>query len=232
MTASPATPTAERPGTWEPLRLAELLATRLCHDLSGAVGAAIGALDLAAEDAAVALEATALARGAAHTLAARLRLLRAAWGGGEAPLSIADLREFARGLPGETVKADFNELQGARPLLPQTGRLLLNVMLLAAESLPGGGTVALCGDIRREVMVLLDGARAAWPPGLALWLVDPQAAWEAIGRDVSLPVATRRLQGPLTALIAHEVGLRIVMPIAAGRAASAPPLIVSMTHES
>jgi histidine phosphotransferase ChpT len=232
MTASPATPTAERPGTWEPLRLAELLATRLCHDLSGAVGAAAGALDLAAEDADAAAEATMLARGATHALAARLRLLRAAWGGGDAALSVADLRSLARGLPGETVEAVFDELSGSRPSLPQAGRLMLNVLLLAAESLPGGGTIALCGDIRREVMVLLDGPRAGWPSGLALWLVDPHAAWEALGRDVSLAVATRRVQGPLTALIAHETGLRIAMPIAAGRAGAAPPLIVSMTRES
>lgn len=77
------------------LRLAELLAARLCHELAGPIGALAGTLELAIEDADGAGFALALEQAAAT--AARLRLVRAAWGLPGEPLDVAGLRELLAG---------------------------------------------------------------------------------------------------------------------------------------
>ena len=74
---------------------------------------------------------------------------------------------------------------------------MLNLLLLAAESLPGGGIVALSGSPAHSILVTISGPRAAWPAGLAIWLNDEAAAWQAMLAD------PRRLQAPLTALLAR-----------------------------
>ena len=66
-------------GMSESLRLAELLCARLCHDLSGILGALIGILEIAREEQPEG-ETLALAEDTANELIQRLKLLRAAWG--------------------------------------------------------------------------------------------------------------------------------------------------------
>ena len=63
----------------EALRLAELLCARLCHDLSGPLGALIGIIEIAREEQPDS-ETLALAEETAVELGQRLKLLRAAWG--------------------------------------------------------------------------------------------------------------------------------------------------------
>ena len=201
------------------LQLAELLATRFSHDLSGPLTGLAVALGEAPADA----EALALAQQAAAALRRRLALLRAAWGA-PAALSATALRELAQGLP----NAPRLQLELAGPIatavLPPVGaRLLLNVLLLAAESLPRGGAITLEGDPAQDVMVGLDGAGAGWPEGLAAMLADPDAAW------TGLPAAPRgpRLQAALTALLAQQAGARLRLLLAAG-ADDAPPLLIEL----
>lgn len=71
-----------RTATHNALRLSEALATRLCHDLSGPVNTLLGVADVVADDATAAPEALLLMVQAGQSLARRLRLYRAAWGGG------------------------------------------------------------------------------------------------------------------------------------------------------
>ena len=78
-------------GMNEALRLAELLCARLCHDLSGPLGALIGVLEIAREEQ-PASETLALAEDTAVELGQRLRLLRAAWGQDGDDLDVARLR--------------------------------------------------------------------------------------------------------------------------------------------
>ena len=70
-----------RPPTVTGLRLAELLAARLCHEVSGPAGTLAGAVEIARTEPASAAEALDIAAKAAASLAGRLRLLRAAWAG-------------------------------------------------------------------------------------------------------------------------------------------------------
>ena len=78
------------------LLLAETLAVRLCHDLSGQVNALTGCMEILREEADP--EALALAGDAADMLARRLRLARAAWGRTGGPMSVAEWRQLAEAL--------------------------------------------------------------------------------------------------------------------------------------
>jgi len=212
-------------GTQDLLRLAELLCARLCHDLSGPLGALIGILDLAREEAPES-ETVGLAEETAAELAQRLRLLRAAWGRESDELDKARLQVFAAGLlSGRRVRLDLDGLAPDRLFPPAAGRVMLNLLLLAAESLPGGGMVALADAPSDGVLLTISGARAAWPAGLSRWLTDPENAVEAIIAD------PRRLQAPLTALLIRGYGYRlsVLMPASAvGESELSPPLLLSL----
>jgi histidine phosphotransferase ChpT len=146
-------------GTQELLRLAELLCVRLCHDLSGPLGALIGILDLAREEVPDS-ETVSLAEETAGELAQRLKLLRAAWGRASDNLDKARLQEFAAGVvSGRRVQLDLDGLAPNRLFSPEAGRVLLNLLLLAAECLPGGGMIALADAPSNGVLLTISGAR-------------------------------------------------------------------------
>jgi histidine phosphotransferase ChpT len=212
-------------GAQELLRLAELLCVRLCHDLSGPLGALIGILDLAREEVPDS-ETVSLAEETAGELAQRLKLLRAAWGRASDNLDKARLQEFAAGVvSGRRVQLDLDGLAPNRLFSPEAGRVLLNLLLLAAECLPGGGMIALADAPSNGVLLTISGARAGWPPGFSRWLTDSDAAVEAILAD------PRRLQAPLTALLVQGCGYRLsmLMPASAvGESELSPPLLLSM----
>ena len=95
----------------DPVRLAELVCARLSHDLGGLLGSLTGVLDLAREAAGGSEEELALAVETAQEIAGRLRLLRAAWGGGSGAVAIAELQDFRRGITGHRrVRLDLSGL--------------------------------------------------------------------------------------------------------------------------
>ena len=201
------------------LRVAEVLAARLCHDLAGPVGTIAASLALSDEDEASAAEARSIAAEAADAAIRRVRLLRAAWGPA-APLKIADIEMLAEALRRPQVAVDIAGDPGAVVAAP-TARVLLNVLLLAAESLPRGGHVGMStGD--EEFLIAIDGPRAAWPEHFARYLVDPDAAWGAF-EDPGVAHA-RAMLAPLTALLARGAGLRLSL-LLSGSAAPAPLLL-------
>lgn len=207
------------------LRMAELLCVRLCHDLSGPLGALVGVLDMAREEHPDS-ETLALAEETAEELAQRLKLLRAAWGPEGEELNIGRLKEFSEGLSSSRrVQVDLGGLPPSRVFSPQAGRVVLNLLLMAADSLPGGGIVAMSEAPSAGVLVTISGPRAAWPAGFSGWLVDPESAVATILAD------PRHLQPPLTALLARNYGYRVsvLMPVSpASGAELAPPLMLSL----
>src|SRR5258708_33474704 len=79
------------------LRVASLLASRLCHDLIGPLGAVDNGLELIAEEGRMAEEALALAQRSAKRAAARLRYFRYAFGaaGEDARFCTSEARRLA-----------------------------------------------------------------------------------------------------------------------------------------
>lgn len=184
MTTEPADPS---------LILAELLATRMAHDLAGLCGALQGALELAAEDPQTATEALPIARDGAAELARRLALLRAAWGGACEPLDRARLEELAAGLPGRRLRLDFSGLEAGAGLAPALARVVLNALLLGAETLRQGGTLALSGSAAAGIGIAIEGRGAAWPDS-SVGAPDAAALADAGPRGVQallLPLSAR-----------------------------------------
>jgi histidine phosphotransferase ChpT len=212
-------------GMSEALRLAEMLCARLCHDLSGLLGSLIGVVEIAREEQPES-ETLAVAEETAVELGQRLRLLRAAWGMDDEPLNIIQMQNFADSLSsGRRLQLDLGGLEPEAIFPPPAARVVLNILLLAAESLPTGGIIALSGSPTGNIVATIAGARAAWPAGLATCLADGAVAWAAVTTD------PRNLQAPLAALLAREHGFRlsILMPTGTeGADNMAPPLLLSL----
>ena len=166
-----------------------------------------------------------LAGDVAVSLGKRLHLMRAAWGGAVSTVSVAAFAGLCEGLAqAGRVKVSFEDLRPGGALCPEMARLLLNVLILAGESMPRGGTVMLAGETGGAIAVRLVGAEAAWPAHFAGWMADAGRAWAAV--DAMTPGMARGLQGPLTALIAHAGGIRMRFMMAR-MAEEAPPLILT-----
>jgi histidine phosphotransferase ChpT len=174
--------------------LCSALATRICHDVAGLLGTLAGMLEMAAEDA----EAAALAGETAGVLAARVRLLRAAWGGGGGPMDAAALAGFAQGLPGiERLQLDFSGLDGELTEAP--ARLVLCLLLGALPGMPRGGTIRISAAPRGGARLVLSGPGAAWSEGLSAW-GDPAVAAQVAA------AAPRGMAAPLACLLAARDG--------------------------
>jgi histidine phosphotransferase ChpT len=119
------------------LRVLELLNSRLCHELISPVGAINNGIELMEEDDAdFAKDAMKLVASSARTAGNRLNFYRFAYGSGRG----ASGREAALGvLEGGKVKGEWGE--AANALGVEWQRLACNMLLLAAEALPRGGTV-------------------------------------------------------------------------------------------
>ena len=212
------------------LRLAELLCARLCHDLAGPLGALIGVLEIAREEDPNS-DTLAVAELTTVELGQRLKLLRAAWGQDAEALDLDTLQGLTTGLVAgsRAVRLDLTGLAPGTTFPPPQARLVLNVVLLAAESLPGGGFIALAGSPDSFLLVTISGPRAAWPVGFTASLLDDTAALQTASDN------PRHVQAPLTALLARRLGCQLSMmmpagmiPAGAGDAGNlAPPLLLS-----
>lgn len=205
----------------EALRLAEILCARLCHDIAGPLSALTGSLELAGEaDSELAEEATEMARATGRTLISRLKLLRAAWAGEGTALDLSSLTELAAGLPGRRLALDVSALSPDTVFDPEVGRVVLNLVLLAAEALPAGGTIWL-GRAERDLLVGVSGARSAWPAGLGA----------ALAGRVSFG-SPREVQAPFTVVLARAAGLAlsILMPAGPSAPEEAPPLVLGLAR--
>jgi histidine phosphotransferase ChpT len=178
----------------DPLTLAGTLCARMCHDLAGSLGALTGTLEMAAEDAD--REALALAVALAQEVAARLRLMRAAWGSGS---DLPAPETLMPGLPGaDRLRLDTRTLAVTDENMR---RLSLNLLLVAASGLPKGGLIRMGGTNARLVLEI-DGQRAGWPDALASAATNDQALLQACEVPRAAAVA-------LACLHARALGLRI-----------------------
>ena len=172
----------------EDLRLAELLCSRLCHDLSGPVGAAAAGAELLAESGGDA-ETLELVSTSASAASARLSFLRAAFGFGVQPQRTQSLRTVVEKYFGSLTPSSQSPLElewdvTEAELPAEAARLLLNLVMTARDALPRGGSISVSGNktgssFGIKVMakgegvrlsddaheVLVDGASATGPRG-------------------------------------------------------------------
>jgi histidine phosphotransferase ChpT len=184
------------------IRLVELVCARLCHDLGGLIGTVGNALEMVAEDADRDNEVLAFASSAAKALTQRLRLLRAAWGPeGDAIGLQALVNLVAPALAARRVGLDSRGLPPDSVFSPQVGRVVLNLVVLACDCMPQGGTIVLMGE-PADLLVRIDGPAARWPSGMVACLQDEAAALIAL-------TGARSVQMPLTVLLALSRNLRL-----------------------
>jgi histidine phosphotransferase ChpT len=151
------------PVTLEALDLAALLCSRVCHDLISPSGAIVNGLEVLEEstDEETKSFALDLIKKSARTASARLQFCRIAFGAAgsaTAQIDLGDAENVARGfIEDDKIKLSWN-LSSA--LLPKNRvKLLLNMILVAAQSIPRGGIVAVEGDGPPEAMTFKIAAR-------------------------------------------------------------------------
>lgn len=150
------------------LRVAELLSSRLCHDLVGPVGAVNNGLELLEDDMDdMGPEAMKLASESGARAARALQYFRFAYGmaGSRLGGQLTELRELAANFFAEDkFKLIWPDHDIPAETPDDTGKLLLNLLLLGSEALPLGGEMTVgigVGEGRLNVALSASGDRAA-----------------------------------------------------------------------
>ena len=204
-------------------KLAEMLATRLCHDLTGPIGAVNnGAEFLDEEGFNMENEAVQLIVSSAHEAVNRLMFYRQAYGrvGDAGEACLADKKIIALDLfSGTKIKLDWPDSHtdaAGIPVSQKMSRLLLNTLIIVGASLIRGGTLSVrlsmsdAGDKVIQVTgegetIKLDAETAA-----ILQMVDDRAA----GDHVALSPKTA--QPFLALMLAQELGASIAYHVSGG----------------
>src|SRR6201981_1913589 len=168
------------------LELAALLCSRVCHDLISPVGAIVNGLEVLddnpkPEDREFALE---LIRKSAKTASARLQFCRLAFGAAGsagAQIDLGDAQAMARGhIEDGKVSITWNL---PRILLPKNRvKLLLNMLVIAQQTIPRGGMLTVDPIGEGETMafrVTSSGLNARLPQNIATILASSAHAADA-----------------------------------------------------
>jgi histidine phosphotransferase ChpT len=152
-------------------RIAELLCSRICHELVAGVAAINNGVELISEiDPGMFEEAMGLIGSSAKQASARVQYYRMAYGyaGHDALPSMAAVTALIAGLTETESRYKLETPPGGPPvsLEPGWGKLFLNLSVLAMECLPKGGTVvpaAASADGKTVLSVVGRGEEARIP---------------------------------------------------------------------
>jgi histidine phosphotransferase ChpT len=159
----------------EALDLAALLCSRVCHDLISPVGAIVNGLEVMAEekDEATQTFALDLIKRSAANASAKLQFCRIAFGAAGsagAQIDTGDAEKISRGfLEDDKTKLTWNLPRAY--MAKNRVKLLLNMLLIAGQSIPRGGKLAVDPIGTGESMgfkVSAAGTNAKIPPNAAL----------------------------------------------------------------
>jgi len=135
------------------LNVVQLLSSRICHDLVGPIAAVNTGLELMEEDSDDDGAALGLVTRSAREANRRLAFYRAAFGFGAATSAAAgwkpaldEARILAEGfLESGKVRLEWQDISADdnSPALPGAVKVVLNIILMASESLPRGGVIGL-----------------------------------------------------------------------------------------
>lgn len=197
------------PVTLEALDLAALLCSRVCHDLISPSGAIVNGIEVLEEsdDEETRSFALELIKKSARTASARLQFCRIAYGASgsvTAQIDLGDAENVARGfVEDEKVKLAWNL---SRALVPKNRvKLLLNMILVAAQSIPRGGIVAVEGEGPPETLTF-----RIWARGLNARISQAVPALLA-GYTENGMVDAHGIQPFYTGLLARSSGLAVTI---------------------
>ncbi len=190
------------------MRVAELLASRLCHDIVGPIGAVNNGMELMADESlGMADDALELASNSAAQAAAALQFFRLAYGtaGGQVEGGFSTVERLARDYLGFH-KCDLTwAAEVAGPAVPESaGKLILNMLSLASEGLPRGGTLSVCLAQPSPAVVEVLGVGA--DAGLRQEITEGMA--DGVAVDDLTP---RSVHGYFTQRVAERSGVDLVV---------------------
>ena len=198
--------------------LSGLLSAKLCHDLVNPVGAARNGLDLMADetDPALQKEALQLTNDSLADALARLKYLRLAFGSESPGHMIQEARKAATDLFARS-KVELDWPEGGVEAAPAAVRLGLNLILVAADALPRGGSLQVDWQAER-ITITCTGERAVLRPEAqaALTMDGDGAGAEAKLAPAFLAAALARRVGAAITCEVDAERVRIVCPIAPG----------------
>jgi histidine phosphotransferase ChpT len=156
--------------TTSSLELASLLCSRLCHDMLSPVGALSNGLELLADerDPEMRKRCFELLEQSAKISADKLKFFRLAFGaaGGFGEMvPVAEARTLVDALVGNNGRIEVNWALASDSLPKPAVKTLLNLALIAIESLVRGGTLDIGAELRdgaSEIVVRAAGARIAF----------------------------------------------------------------------
>ena len=169
-----------QPTAPDSIDFASLLCSRLCHDLLSPVGALNNGIELIADetDPQVREQCIGLLGDSARTTAGKLKFFRLAFGAasgfGEA-VALHEIRSAVEGLFPPGGKLELQWMAGGESLPKPAAKLLLNLVMLAGEALPRGGTLAIGaeqGSDGTEIAVRGEGSRITFDPTIRAALVQ------------------------------------------------------------
>jgi histidine phosphotransferase ChpT len=191
----------------EALDLAALLCSRVCHDLISPVGAIVNGLEVLAEDKDQETQdfALELIKKSSRTASAKLQFCRIAFGAAGsagAQIDSGDAETISRGfLEDEKTKLTWNL---TRAILPKNRiKLLLNMLVIAGQTIPRGGTLTVDGIGSGETTGF--SIRAAGVNAKVAPTVAPLLAGDG-GAD---GVDAHRIQPFYTGLLARSCGVTV-----------------------
>jgi histidine phosphotransferase ChpT len=193
--------------TLDSLDLAALLCSRVCHDVISPVGAIVNGLEVLEDenDASMRDFALDLIRKSSRQASARLQFARLAFGAAGsagASIDLGDAEQVAKGMfQDEKVKLSWT---APRALLPKNRvKLLLNLIVIATNAVPRGGTidVVVAGDAEASEFVLTSkGMNARIPPHVEELLA---------GSPESGTVDAHGIQAYYAGLVARAAGMKV-----------------------
>ncbi len=192
------------------LRLAELLSARICHDLVNPVGACNNGLDMLGDPGAEIFdEARQLAVDSGRSAARTLQYFRLAYGTAAeraGPGGTDVKRQVDEFFADSAVELAWSDETYNDPIDAPLTKLLLNLLLVADESLPRGGSLSVqivsngAGGHELAILAMGEGARLRDETAQALREDLPDSA-----------LTTRNVQGAFTRRLAQslEAGLSV-----------------------
>lgn len=154
------------------VKLLELLASKICHDLISPVGAVANGVEFLEETGADAgSDVTDLISFSAHQASAKLQALRLAYGAGGADSSIKpeDVHKiFGAFIGGENrIRQDWDPHAPLGSAIRPKGfaKILLNMLLLTTECLPKGGKISVASGEDGTIVITGEGENAGLKDG-------------------------------------------------------------------
>lgn len=192
------------------LDLAALLCSRVCHDVISPVGAIVNALEVLEEDDPSMRDfALELIKKSARNASARLQFARLAFGAAGsagAMIDLGDAGNVANGfLNDEKLSLDW---EAPRALLPKNQvKLLLNLLIIAAQAVPRGGKLVSRATVEGEqgsFEIAATGSHARIPAH-----VEELLAGHAPGGSID----AHAVQPVYTGMVARAAGMEISIAI-------------------